>query len=618
MSFANPLALALLGLIPLIVILHSISLRWRSREVSSLLFWSEVLRRKRTSIRIRRILRNLSLVAEILAAAALAIALAQPRLARRGMASAGDIILVMDATASMKSREGTGTRFEEARTRALDLLAGLRRGGRMSIIAAARSPRVASPFTDDREILRRAIQSMEATDEPGNLRDSLLLAFSLRDAGRQDRVVVLSDGAFDSIGALDLSAPWIDFIPIGSSRSNVGITALQFRRTAAAVEGYEIYVGLRNFSPQPASFPLTIETARMPVVWEQITLAPGEARSLSLAWEGPTDGRVIAEIGISDDLPTDNRAYAVFEAARAVRVLLVGPESFFLQSILSAMPNVSVRRVERFDMPAESPPVVEADLVVFEGSEVPPLDTGNYILFGAVPPNIGLRVSGALSFPPVTGWNRSDPLLESVSLEGLAISQALRIEPSRGFATLALSHSSPLMLSYSQRDLKSLVFAFALESSDLALRPAFPILMANAFSWFFPSWLSVQADQVQAGTPRALLPAGNGAVTVIRPDGRRETLKATSTSPGIAATPEVGFYLVEHGGQTGEFAVSLSSAAESDIAPRFEVPAGESPPSGSEMAAAFPGSQTPIWRAIVIAAAIFIVAEWLLWLRERR
>ena len=47
MSFASPLWLLLLGLVPLIVILHAIAVRWRSTPVSSLVFWDEVLRERR-------------------------------------------------------------------------------------------------------------------------------------------------------------------------------------------------------------------------------------------------------------------------------------------------------------------------------------------------------------------------------------------------------------------------------------------------------------------------------------------------------------------------------------------------------------------------------------------
>jgi hypothetical protein len=169
MSFASPLWLLLLGLLPLIVILHAIAVRWRRLPVSSLVFWDDILRVRRVNMRVRRLLRSLSLLLELLAVAALALALAGPRITRHGLAGAGDTVLVLDATASMQTREGARTRFEIARARAQDVLTGLRRGARMAFVLAERAPRLVVPFTEDRTVLRRAIDAAAVTDEPGDI-----------------------------------------------------------------------------------------------------------------------------------------------------------------------------------------------------------------------------------------------------------------------------------------------------------------------------------------------------------------------------------------------------------------------------------------------------------------
>ncbi len=347
MSFAAPLWLLLLGLLPVIVILHSIAVRWRRTPVSSLVFWNEVLREKRTSVRIKRLLKNLSLILEVLAVTLLAVALAGPRFPGRGYAAAGDTVLVLDSTASMKTREGTRTRFELARVRAMDVLAGLRRGARMALITAGRSPRLAVPFTANRDLLRRAIQSASPTDEPGDLRDSMLFALTLRDARRGDQVILVTDGAFDSLGDLDTSVPWMRILSVGTARDNVGITGLSFRRTLSGEETYEMFLALHNFGRAPVSVPLTVTAERAVVVSRTVSLAAGELRTLSVPWKGPTTGRVEARIRLEDAFPVDDRAYAVFAPARSVRVLIVGPGSFFLQKALGSLPGVTIRAVDQ-------------------------------------------------------------------------------------------------------------------------------------------------------------------------------------------------------------------------------------------------------------------------------
>ena len=78
MTFAAPLTLLALLLVPLVILLHTIAARWTSRDVSSLAFWEEALRDMRTSLRIRRLLRSLALLAAVLAVATLAVGLARP------------------------------------------------------------------------------------------------------------------------------------------------------------------------------------------------------------------------------------------------------------------------------------------------------------------------------------------------------------------------------------------------------------------------------------------------------------------------------------------------------------------------------------------------------------
>jgi hypothetical protein len=615
MSFTSPLALLLLGLIPLIVIIHSIAVRWRSTPVSSLVFWNEVTRERRASIRIRRLLRNLVLLLELLAVALLAFSLAGPRLAGRGFSSAGDTVLVLDSTASMQTREGPRTRFDMARGRALEVLGGLRRGARMAVVSAGRTARLLVPFTADREALRRSIQAARPADEQGDIGEDMLFALSLRDARRGDQVVLVTDGAFDSLGAVDPAAPWMRVLTVGTPRDNTGITGLAFRRTLGAEDAYELFVALRHAGRDPVSVPLTVTAGGRVVVSRTVTVPPGGDAGISMPWEGPTTGRIEARVQTGDDFPLDDRAYAVFAPARTVRVLLVGPGTWFLQRALGSLPGVIVRTSPVLGMERAQPGTAADDVVIFDGVEPPPVGEGNYIFFASLPPNLPVKAAGALAAPPVTGWSRSDPLLASVALGGLSIGQALLMAPGPGFQTLAVSGSAPLMLSWDHHGLKALLVAFESARSDLPLRPGFPILLANALAWFFPDWLTVQADQVSAGAPRAIPASRSTAVAVVKPDGSRQPVAEAGTAAEFFDTDRVGWYRVEADGGATEFAVNLASSAESDVTPRFSVTAGSAGPAGT--AASGPGVETAAWSAFALAALAVILLEWLAWLRSR-
>ncbi len=214
---------------------------------------------------------------------------------------------------------------------------------------------------------------------------------------------------------------------------------------------------------------------------------------------------------------------------------------------------------------------------------------------------------GVLTVPPITGWSRTDPLLDSVSLTGVTIGQSLALDPGPGFSVLAASGTSPLILSWDHAGVRALVVAFDPRASDLPLRPGFPVLLANALSWFFPTWLEAQADQARAGDPRVIPAEGAASVTVVKPDGSRVAVPAAGPSAVFFDTDEAGFYRVQAGDSQSEFAVNLASDSETDINPRFAPPAA-----GPETAA--PSSiPAPVWPAVAAAALLLLLLEWLAW-----
>ena len=605
MSFTSPGWLLFLLFVPLVVVLHALTFRWRSISASSLVFWTEVIREHRAGLRIRRVLRSLVLLLQVLAMAALAFALGGPLIFGPRSSGSQDVILVLDATASMQAREGARTRWDLARDRGLALASGLRGGARMAVVLAEKSPRLLSPFVADKNALRRLIASARATDEPGDVASSMIFGMSLRDPRRGGRVVLETDGAFDELRGVDTSLPWVTVDTVGTRHDNVGITGMAFRQGSTTGAGYQLFLSVLNAGGTAAMVPLSIRAGGKDVVTRTLTVGAGQRSTMTVPWPGPTSGRVTASLLTHDALPLDDTAYASFAPARNLQVLVVGSQPRFIQQAFASLPGVTVRIQ---DAPSDDGP--QADVVVYAGVQPPLLSKGNFILFDSVPPNLPLRVNGVLRVPAITGWNRSDPLLDSVSLAGIAIGQALDLDPGPGFTVLAASGRSPLLLSWDHSGVRALMLAFDPRSSDFPLRPAFPILLANALSWFFPDWLEPQADEAQAGDPRLISTGGAGVVTVLKPDGRRVDLAANGPSVTFSDTDETGFYKVDAGGESSEFAVNLSSDSETDISQRFTVPSSRT--EVGERARV----PVPVWPAVAAAALALLLLEWLVWLRR--
>jgi hypothetical protein len=123
----------------------------------------------------------------------------------------------------------------------------------------------------------------------------------------------------------------------------------------------------------------------------------------------------------------------------------------------------------------------------------------------------------------------------------------------------------------------------------------------------------VQADEVPAGLPRAIPVPEGASVTVEEPSGAAAELSGGGSSVDFYDTRAAGFYTVRSGKVTSEFAVSLADAAESAITPRFTVPVEEGA-AGSSLAAV----AVPVWAAFAAAALVFLLLEWLVWIRTMR
>src|SRR5215471_1597554 len=127
MSFLTPLALVTFALSLPLVLLYFLKVRRRERRVSSLLLWESSRRDREASAFFQRLQRDPLLVLQILALLALTLALARPAVTVSGY-GAKKVVVVLDASASMKATDVSPTRFVSAQREALGLVSRLGEG----------------------------------------------------------------------------------------------------------------------------------------------------------------------------------------------------------------------------------------------------------------------------------------------------------------------------------------------------------------------------------------------------------------------------------------------------------------------------------------------------------
>ena len=613
MGWAAPWAFGFLALVPLVLLLHSLRLRRREVRISAVYLWEELLRERRSTFGMSKLLRSLLLLLQILGIAALTLGLADP-FARLPSTKEGDIVLVLDASASMRSLSKGEERFAQARELALDLVQRLHPKSEMAIIYANSRPTLKVPFTADRILLKQALDGFSVTDEPGNLAKAVQLGRSLLGGGRSGEVLVLSDDTDPQLPDLLGGDRQVRNLPVRGGERNVGITKFEVRPRLNRPGDYEILVNVANFSRQPESFDLALSLNWKTLRRTHYTFEAGERQSLIFPYTGAANGVAEAVLEVNDDLSADNRAATVLSDKPPVWILLVTRGNYFLESLLAGHANASVNVVNSVSPSSFEQQVLGNHIVIMDGLEPPPLHVGNFLLINTSAPNLPITVKGTADAPPIVDWDTADPILHGVQLRDLQVRRAQIVDVGEGVKPLLYANGSPIVSSIDTGRLRAVHLGFDLLESDLPLRVAFPVLMSNILEWLSPQHGTFMSHQVQAGTPYPIeLDGITTEVSIRKPSGEWLKLPVSENPLVFRDTSEVGIYTVRVGKKTQRFAVNLVSREESDILPKPIERKIDSPfIMGTSMQETV---KQPLWPYFVVLAFGLTLVEWYFWCR---
>jgi hypothetical protein len=678
MTLLAPLALLGLVTLPVIVAFYMLRLRREERTVSSTFLWQHLVRDVEANAPWQRLRRSLLLLVQLLLAALLVAMLARPAW-ERPAGLARDLVVVIDASASMGARDVSPDRLTVAKRMAIDALRELPAGGRVSVIAAAESARVVVNEAIDAERAARAIESIPLSTAASDLTDALRLADALAARARGAEVLIVTDDAGHPAPDVRIDGP-VRVETVGRGHDNQAIVALAVRADASGLQR-RLFVSVANHSDAIVTRRLRILADGTPVTARDLALdsvsktdvvideLPAGAAIIEARLTPPDggDGAAGSEPGPADQLAIDDVAWAVLPDARPRRVLLVGPGNVFLQNALALLPQVELYGAT----PEEWPAVTgkdRFDLFVLDGTL--PRDLPDGPILAIAPPRTSElgAVTGTIEGPVIGEPAADEPLLRDVDLSRLHVARAQRMEtPGWARTVLATGGGSPLLYSGVRDGLPTAVIAFDLRQSDLPLQVAWPILLANLSGELLgtdPAGL----DPVAPASPVELpLRPGVTALRVTLPDGTvREVTRGASGASSVAfvETRQLGVYRVEEVGGPGggddavpaasvapatgsesgvpagsrapgsgapgggdgvptgsgegptRFAVDLFSAEESAIAP------GDGSRltalgSGEEVAAGVPGVARDEWWAPLAAIALAVLLlEWALYERD--
>jgi hypothetical protein len=612
LTFSALGSLAFLSLIPVIIVLHMVRRQRRRVTVSSVFLWEEVLQEHRRRMLLRSLLRNLALLVQICVVILAVVGMARPHIRRPVADHAARLLLLIDTSAGMQAEsEGGGTRFDEAVDFALSVIGDRPANSETMVAGGARSPRIASGFTSDRTLLRSAVRSLQATDQSGSPEELLDAALTTIGHSPRDRTILVTDRRVD-LGSLPPAlGRGVTTHIVGTEARNVGITAFQFRRTYADPGVYELMTRIDCFSDRVETGGLIVEIEGVTVDERSFRIPPGESVTFITPYDGRGAGRAVASIDVQDALDVDNRAYAVLRETAGTVVQLVTPGNAYLESAFRVFPNVTVVVGPAYEDLGEQ-------VTVFDRVTPPPLPEGSYLFVATTPPTMDLRPVRELTAPRITGYDSSHPILRNVRLDDVSIYQAFELGGGAPVDVVVQSDEDPLVYTLRLDGTKAVGITFDILTSDLPLKTAFPILVANVMTWLLPESLETGSAQVRAGETAEIAMPGAGRLAAVRlPDGREIPALVSDDRLVFSQTDTVGFHRAVAGDVTREFAVNLASPAESDLRRDSET-ATEAPATRAATFGTGETSETPVWRLFLLVALLAVCVEWVVWAREQR
>ncbi|MEZ0264733.1 MAG: VWA domain-containing protein, partial [Phycisphaerae bacterium] len=612
--------------VPALLVLYFLKLRRREMVVSSTILWRKAVQDLQVNSPFQKLRKNLLLLLQMLLLLILCLALSRPVVNASQKPGKLTVILI-DRSASMAAKDagedGKIARLAEAKRLAKDLVASMGRDDHACVIAFDEGAETLAPLTSDQARLRGAIDSIQQTDRPSRLK----LAYQLAEAQSsfieaQNRAIVKPDVFLYSDGravdATTVAAQQINvkFQQLGREDTpNVAIVALSAKRNYERPTEVQVFARLANFGPEPVEADVNLQVATefapgptfqlsksaavylYPERWddkrrEAYARTPGNPSpkdSVEFKLDLTTAAVVKLEkiMRTPDALAADDVAHVVIPPPKALSVLLVTDGNFYLEKLRQS------NSYKEFDLlnpiAYEDAKPAKYDVIIFDRYQpkwTPP--TGNFMYFGAIPPNTkvkqvktGLR-SEVIEDNGVLDWKRDHPMLRGIKFDKVFAKYMLKLELPMGVERLVDGTKGPLVLLTRDGRSTHLIVTFDVMESTWPLRLSFPVFMYNALQYLaLGSEMDVRESYAPGDTPRIPL------ADVRRVAGDKPEIGLNGpTGAKRVKIPAVGDFVLPALDQTGFYqldtpvagydriAVNLVDANESNLMPATTTPGG--------------------------------------------
>ncbi|HXG08588.1 MAG TPA: VWA domain-containing protein [Gemmataceae bacterium] len=272
-------AIVLLLLLPvLLILLYFLKLKRKPLQVPSTFLWKKSIEDLHVNSLFQWLRENVLLLLQLLVILFLIYAIIRPRW--HGREEMRDrFILLIDNSASMSATDIQPTRLEKAKEEALKEIDARRDTDYGMVIVFNSSAEILQSFTNDRNLLRRAVEGIGPTQRTTRIEEALSLAESLANPNRSadeaapqpaaalegtpTEVHIFSDGRFPDLPDFALANLNVVLHTVGEpgpqGRDNVGIVSFSAVRDDTDPGRLRVFLRVLNFRTAPVECRVEVE-----------------------------------------------------------------------------------------------------------------------------------------------------------------------------------------------------------------------------------------------------------------------------------------------------------------------------------------------------------------------
>jgi VWA domain-containing protein/aerotolerance regulator-like protein len=603
--------------------LYLLKLRRRAMAVPFAKLWERVLQERESTTLFSRLKRLLSLLLQLALLALLVFALGDPRLGE-SVVEGRNVVALVDASASMQATDESPSRLEAARGKVREMVRGLSGADRLLVAQMDAAVTPLSTLSGDPIELEASLARLKASDARADFPRALRFASDTLRGQPKAEIVVISDGSLgearDALGDVHLGDAKLSFVKVGRRGKNAAVTQFSVRRYPLDKGHYEVMLEVTNTDEGPAEVELSLYGDGQLVDVTRLRLGPGERLPRfypNLSGASRTlEARIRYADGSADDLPADDRAYALLPERRRVKVQCVTKGNTYLEAALLLNEYLDVTTVE----PARYPAPGRFDVTIFDGAAPRAVEGGGAALYlGPAGDGSPVKIGAELADLGFDEYERKHPLFRWIVLDPIGIGRARALEPAEGDRVLASSvdertgKKRPIVITGRREGRRFVATGFDPRDSDMVLRIAWPLFLLNAINDFVDEDANYLSSYRTGEVWHLPAPSGAESMTLVDPGGAEHQL-AVEDGRALFLGQQAGFYSLRGGapGTPGAvdtmFAANLADVRESTIGPADNVNVDGRPAGALEGFRA--GVRREVWVYLLAAAVALTTIEW--------